>query len=807
MPAIRGRQPRIPFLWPLTQDVLQPALAEARSLVFDPRVLSNRSSPADLGIDSLTGLGEGDRAMDVDLVCSATIQPDPVSSLEPRSLDAVGDRLRAQPVSAGLLTIAEAARVVPVKARAACDDSGGLCATPLVAQSLSSTEGGDVILGTAMIPLDQTFCLQSNPGASKTIYLDFNGHTTTGTGWNNATMGTSFYSPAWDLDGNPASFNDSELATIQAVWQQVSQRFSCFDANVTTMAPPPDWLVNSGGTDANYGVRAVLTSYGPSSGSCSGIAHVSSFSFGVDDPVFIYTRGVGAAKTVSHEVGHSLGLQHDGVLGFEYYAGHGQDVSSWAPVMGSSSNTTHVVQWDDGTYYNSTNTGTTANYNHGAGDLEVITGSNGFGFMSDLVGDSAATAAQLGISSGTIAQFGAIETRFDSDWFSFQLATTGDLDLTFDPYWYRAYVDDDGIWGGSLTSSVGRVRDSFTSTGFVENGAALDLAVDLFDASGTRLASVNDVGLDARLFLQGLSAGTYYLRLDGVGFGDPTSSTPTGYTDYGSIGNYWISGTITGSVDPVPMPVISLSLASSSVLEDGSSNLLYTFTRSLVTADPLTVNFTVGGTATNGVDYSGLLAGSNQSVTFAANAASVSVLLDPTADATLEADETVSMQLAGGVGYTVGTVDAVTGTISNDDVTAPAALLAFSTSADSLTGTSAADSFLMNRLSDSLWSATPDRIIALEAGVDSIDSPFSRTRAIYARQMGAVKTLDAAGIGTLLTSKNFVKNGACTFTYGSGSSLRTFLAINDGVGGFSASSDSVIEITGYSGNLSSLAIF
>jgi serralysin len=37
--------------------------------------------------------------------------------------------------------------------------------------------------------------------------------------------------------------------------------------------------------------------------------------------------------------------------------------------------------------------------------------------------------------------------------------------------------------------------------------------------------------------------------------------------------------------------------------------------------------------------------------------------------------------------------------------------------------------------------------------------------------------------------------------------LRTFLAINDALAGFKASSDSVIEITGYSGNLDTLAIF
>ena len=41
----------------------------------------------------------------------------------------------------------------------------------------------------------------------------------------------------------------------------------------------------------------------------------------------------------------------------------------------------------------------------------------------------------------------------------------------------------------------------------------------------------------------------------------------------------------------------------SSVLEDGATNMVYTFTRTGVTTGPLTVNFSVGGTATFTSDY------------------------------------------------------------------------------------------------------------------------------------------------------------------------------------------------------------
>ena len=44
------------------------------------------------------------------------------------------------------------------------------------------------------------------------------------------------------------------------------------------------------------------------------------------------------------------------------------------------------------------------------------------------------------------------------------------------------------------------------------------------------------------------------------------------------------------------------------------------------------------------------------------------------------------------------------------------------------------------------------------------------------------------------------------FTYGSGSGLRSVLAINDGTAGYDPSRDQLLEITGYSGMLSDLVV-
>ncbi|QGZ92725.1 hypothetical protein GQR42_09615 [Microcystis aeruginosa FD4] len=111
---------------------------------------------------------------------------------------------------------------------------------------------------------------------------------------------------------------------------------------------------------------------------------------------------------------------------------------------------------------------------------------------------------------------------------------------------------------------------------------------------------------------------------------------------------------------------ITLAVSPTSVTEDGTTNLVYTFTRSGVTTNALTVNYTLGGTATLNTDYT--RTGTTNTVTFAAGSSTATVTVDPTADTTVESDETVILTLATGTGYTVGTPNAATGTITNDDI-------------------------------------------------------------------------------------------------------------------------------------------
>ncbi|MCA8987137.1 MAG: VCBS repeat-containing protein [Planctomycetaceae bacterium] len=390
--------------------------------------------------------------------------------------------------------------------------------SPSTVSSLSS-------LTLAEIPLADTFTLHSNPNARHTIYLDFTGHVTTNSTWNSQ-FGASLNTPVFSIDSS-TSFSNTELQTIQEIWLRVKEDFLPFDVDVTTEEPPVSDLIYSSVSDERWGVRVAIGGtwsdwYGESAG---GVAYRGSFNAYTDTPTFVFSKTLYndakyVAEAVSHEAGHTLGLAHDGrnlngtVEG--YYTGHGSGDTGWAPIMGAGYYQ-NLTQWSKGQYTSANNL---------EDDLAIISTQNGFGYRTDDYGSSQSTAYELtSTGNGALSISGIIERNDDLDLFSF--TTTGGLvNLQIDPAQY---------------------------------GPNLDILATLLDESGNVIATSNPTNLLSASFSLTLAAGTYTLQIDGTG----NTVTGSTYTDYGSLGEYSISGTIEGfGQQAPPQQTVAQQLAS-----------------------------------------------------------------------------------------------------------------------------------------------------------------------------------------------------------------------------------------------------
>ncbi|MEO6244880.1 MAG: DUF1800 family protein [Opitutaceae bacterium] len=113
-------------------------------------------------------------------------------------------------------------------------------------------------------------------------------------------------------------------------------------------------------------------------------------------------------------------------------------------------------------------------------------------------------------------------------------------------------------------------------------------------------------------------------------------------------------------VTPATATVVTLSATRATANETGTLAGEFTVTRSGDTFAALTVNYGVGGTATNGIDYPPLVG----YVTIPAGATSVTIPLVPLTDTVVEPTEHVVLTLAPG-DYTIGS--SATGTVSIAD--------------------------------------------------------------------------------------------------------------------------------------------
>ena len=326
--------------------------------------------------------------------------------------------------------------------------------------------------------------LQSYPGARGCVLLDTDGYALpAGTGWNN---GNAY---------NAASANMTD-ANVQAMWELVSEDYRPFSLNVTT----DENVFNA--YPKTMRMRCVIS---PGSGStiangAGGVAFLTSFKTNDDTPCWVFMSDPkSGGEAASHEVGHTLGLSHDGRISPSegYYTGQ-DNAGAWAPIMGAGYYKP-VTHWSRGEYNSA---------NNQEDDLAIMSGATyNVGYRADDHSNAIAGATNLARNGAALSANGIIERTSDQDYFTFATA------------------------GGTATfnvNTVGRYGD-------------LDIVARLFNSGGGLIGTYDTQGggnLNVA-FSASLGAGTYYLQIDGTSSGNPATD---GYSDYSSLGTFSISG-------------------------------------------------------------------------------------------------------------------------------------------------------------------------------------------------------------------------------------------------------------------------
>ncbi|WP_298549079.1 PKD domain-containing protein [uncultured Aquimarina sp.] len=289
------------------------------------------------------------------------------------------------------------------------------------------------------------------------------------------------------INAQSPNFSDQKIIDV---WKIMAEDFRAFNLNVTTRRDLYD------AAPQNRRMMCIFTPTKDAAPTAGGVAYLGSFSSTrTDNPCWVYNLGTRAAgETGSHEVGHTLRLSHDGRPGEIYYRGHGE----WSPIMGWSASKP-LGHWSKGEYDNASEQ---------EDDIEIIAGSqNGVGFREDDHKDVITDATPILVDTdGNVSadqNFGFIHNRDDKDVFSFVIET-GNVSFNFNPS---------------------------------PDHPNLNIQARILNGIGEEIAISDPSGLNAGFDLD-LSFGTYFIEIDGVGEGNLSN----GYSDYSSIGNYYISG-------------------------------------------------------------------------------------------------------------------------------------------------------------------------------------------------------------------------------------------------------------------------
>lgn len=336
----------------------------------------------------------------------------------------------------------------------------------------------------------QVPAFSSYNSAPATVFLDFDGQHVSATAWN----------MSGDID---AAASGLSTTAITEIVERVAEDYRPFELNITTDSTAY-WAA-----PAKKRMRIIVTPTSAWYGAAGGVAYVGSFTWGDNTPAWVFSALLGnrpkwVAEAISHEVGHTLGLQHQSAYNAsctktaEYSTGLGTGEIGWAPIMGAGYYQNHTT-WNIGP-----NTISCSNIQN---DFDIISTRNGFGLRPDDHGNNNASATPIAVFADAFAASGLVNTTSDLDVFKLVIPSTTWLKLN------------------AIPKNVGSNDD----------GANIDIKVTLLNGSDTintyNPSTLLNAGVDTNL-----NAGTYYLVIDGVGniYKD----------DVGSMGLYNIAGTL-----------------------------------------------------------------------------------------------------------------------------------------------------------------------------------------------------------------------------------------------------------------------